>query len=145
MQVKSNDKEINETIVPDIMKKDGVASFKENICPINDIYEVINKNPKNISWSERLVNTDSNSATLIHQMPGEGNRLHHHPYWNEWWFIISGEAEVQIGKNKYVAKRGDIITFKKYVEHKITVLGNVPCIRLAVAIDNMIHTYKMEK
>ena len=57
------------------------------------IQEVIDSMDSSASWSRRLINTESNSMTLISQLPGEGNRRHYHPDWNEWWYIVDGEWE----------------------------------------------------
>ena len=37
------------------------------------------------------IRDSSTCGTLIAQMPGEGNRLHHHTDWDEWWYIVEGE------------------------------------------------------
>jgi len=75
-----------------ILLSDGVANnimnqFNKEIVSIK---ELINSHPKDKSWSYTLVNSPSNSATLIAQMPGEGNRMHYHPDWDEWWYIVQG-------------------------------------------------------
>ena len=86
-----------EADVPSILEKDGVIN--------NDLFDV-NQEVVNIddilrfapapSWSKRIIDSSSNSATLICQNPGEGNREHYHPDWNEWWYIIDGEWEWDI-------------------------------------------------
>ena len=104
-------KKIADADVPGILVKDGIE--------INDLFdvnkeivalsEVLNSMPKDKSWSKRIVDSESNSMTLVCQMPGEGNRRHHHPDWNEWWYIVEGEWDWEIeGKVKKVTK-GDIV------------------------------------
>ena len=68
--------------------------------PITPIQEIIDKNPKDESWSHTVINSPSNCATLIAQMPGEGNRLHHHNNWDEWWHIIDGTWKYYIESPK---------------------------------------------
>jgi len=90
-------KERTEADVPDILRKDGVIN--NNLFSSNQ--EIVNlgtilEDAPEPSWSHRVVDSDSNSATIICQKPGEGNREHHHPDWNEWWYIIDGEWEWEI-------------------------------------------------
>ena len=108
---------------------------------ITSVDEIINNNPKDKSWSHTLVNSKSNSATLIAQMPGEGNRMHYHDSWDEWWYIIQGNWEWKIdGKIKNI-KRGDHIFIERNKIHKITATGNSLSIRLAVSRADVDHIY----
>ena len=45
---------------------------------------VIRMRRSDVSWSQTLINSPSTCATLIAQMPGEGNRMHYHYNWDEW-------------------------------------------------------------
>jgi len=139
-----NNKGHSETDVPSILKKDGVE--------INDLFDVNNEvvsmlsiiatMPNDISWSKRIVDTESNSMTLISQMPGEGNRSHYHPDWNEWWYIVEGEWEWNIeGKIKKIIK-GDIVFMKKNRKHQITASGTKRAIRMAVSRADVAHVYE---
>ena len=84
--------------VPKILKKDGVkrSIFDKANSEITNIPDLIEYYGREGSWSHCLVDTESNSATLICQQPGEGNRRHYHPDWNEWWFIVEGVWEWDI-------------------------------------------------
>ena len=84
--------------VPRILKMDGVDKFclDQANKEIVSIPELIKLNGRESSWSHTIINTPSNSATLICQLPGEGNRMHHHPDWDEWWYIIEGSWEWDI-------------------------------------------------
>ena len=131
-----------EIDVPSILKKDGVASnnlFSANKEIVN-IEEILNNAPEP-SWSHRVVDSDSNSATLICQNPGEGNREHWHPDWNEWWFIIKGEWEFDIEGVTKIVKKGDFVFIEKGKIHKITATGDIPAIRLAVSRADVEHVY----
>jgi len=131
-----------EIDVPSILKKDGVASnnlFSTNKEIVN-IEEILNNAPEP-SWSHRVVDSDSNSATLICQNPGEGNREHWHPDWNEWWFIIQGEWEFDIEGVTKIVKKGDFVFIEKGKIHKITATGDIPAIRLAVSRADVEHVY----
>jgi CMP-N,N'-diacetyllegionaminic acid synthase len=131
-----------ENDVPSILSKDGVEynDLHDSNKEILNIYDFINSmNQK--SWSKRLVNTESNSACLICQNPGEGNRRHYHSDWNEWWLIIKGEWIFEIeGVNKHV-KEGDLVFIEKNRIHRIEATGNGPAIRLAVSREDVDHIY----
>ena len=130
--------------VPSILKKDGITFNDLNSAnsetPVN-IKETIANFDSTISWSKRLVNTENNSATLIHQQPGEGNRNHYHPEWNEWWYIIDGNWEWNIEGEKIIVKKGDVVFIPKGKLHHITAVGDKPAIRLAVSREDVAHVY----
>tara|TARA_B100000989_G_C19418454_1_gene417545 strand:- start:261 stop:677 length:417 start_codon:yes stop_codon:yes gene_type:complete len=132
-----------ENNVKTILKKDGVKNnvFSMENKLITNISKIIKDKKKNKNWSYRLVNTDSNSATLICQQPGEGNRKHYHSNWNEWWLILDGSWEFEINKKKKILKKNDLILIKKNKIHKITAIGNKPAIRLAVSRADVDHIY----
>lgn len=135
--------EHDEKDVPKILEKDGVVdndlfTANQNIVNVDDI---IDSKPRGYSWSKRVVNTENNSATLICQYPGEGNRLHYHPDWNEWWYIVEGTWEWEIEGTKSEVQGGDIVFIEKGKKHKITAIGDKSAIRLAVSREDVIHTY----
>ena len=135
---------ISEVNVPDILKNDGVLNGqydKENLRIIN-INDVIKEKESYNSWMRRVVNTESNSCCLIAQMPGEGNRLHYHPNWNEWWYIVDGEWEFEIEEEKHIVKKDDIVFIPKNKWHKIKCVGDKMAIRLAVSRSDVAHVYK---
>jgi CMP-N-acetylneuraminic acid synthetase/quercetin dioxygenase-like cupin family protein len=136
-------KERIEVDVPSILAKDGVVN--NDLFDVNNectsITEIIENNPKNESWSKRMVDTENNSATLISQMPGEGNRMHYHDNWNEWWYILGGEWEWTVEGREIVVKKGDLVFIEKGKKHKITAIGEVPAIRLAVSRADVNHIY----
>ena len=132
-----------EIDVPSILKKDGVvlndlSSANEEIVNFSDVYK---KNGMEKSWSKRVIDTENNSATIIAQLPGEGNRLHYHPDWNEWWYILDGEWEWEIEGEKKLVKAGDIVFMQKGRKHKITAIGKKPAVRLAVSRSDVAHVY----
>lgn len=133
----------SEKNVPKILKKDGIlnvitTSENLNIINIDKIKEKY-KNKKN--WAYRAVNTKSNSVTLISQRPGEGNRTHYHPNWDEWWLIIKGKAEYLVNGKSFIVKRGDLVLIQRNNIHKITALGKSNCIRIAVSRADVAHIY----
>jgi len=133
----------SEADVPSILARDGVednnlAESNESIVNVANIRASFDKTK---SWSHRVVNTESNSATLIHQQPGEGNRRHYHPDWNEWWYIVDGEWEWEIAGETKIVKKDDVVFIPKGVVHKITAAGDSPAIRLAVSREDVAHVY----
>ena len=132
-----------EKNVKKILKKDGVSNndFSNENKLITNIAKLIKNKKLKKSWSHRLVNTDSNSATLICQKPGEGNRRHYHSKWNEWWLIIDGKWEFEIENQKKILSKNDLILIKKNKIHKITAIGKKPAIRLAVSRGDVDHIY----
>lgn len=140
---RKNNKYREEVEVPLIMKKDGVvqADFSQENRPLVNVDEIIARKDNTKSWCHRVINTENNSAVLICQMPGEGNRLHRHPDWNEWWYIVDGQWKWEIEGKEYNVKKGDIVLMRKNKWHRITAVGDKPAIRLAVSRDLMSHIY----
>ncbi|MBI4308995.1 MAG: cupin domain-containing protein [Candidatus Omnitrophica bacterium] len=133
-----------EKDVKTILTSDGISDIdflKENQLMVN-LKEIIAHHDNGKAWTRRLINTESNSATLISQLPGEGNRLHHHNDWNEWWYIVAGEWEFEIEGVKHMVKEGDVVLIEKNKWHKITAKGKRPAVRLAVSKDKVGHIYK---
>lgn len=133
----------SEIDVPSILKVDGInhSDFSEANLEHRNIPEVIESMPKSESWCKTLVDTESNSVTLLAQMPGEGNRLHYHPDWNEWWFIIKGPWKWEIEGRESIVNTGDFVFMKKGRKHKITACGTSLSIRMAVSRYDVEHIY----
>ena len=132
-----------ETNVENILIKDGVRNNdfdNENELIIN-VDKLISFKKNLSNWSKRLINTESNSATIISQQPGESNRKHYHPNWDEWWFILEGEWEFEIEGQIHHLKKHDLILIKKNKIHKITAIGNKRAIRLAVSRGDVEHIF----
>ena len=133
----------SEVDVPSILAKDGVVH--NDLFDVNneivDLDSILQEMPRDVSWSKRLVDTESNSMTIISQMPGEGNRLHYHPDWNEWWYILEGEWEWLIeGQTKRI-KKGDVVFMRKNRRHRITAAGDSRAVRMAVSRADVAHIY----
>ncbi len=141
----SEEQEVNHEVdVPSILAKDGVRNndlFDANkeVMNLNDLIADMDSAA---SWSKRVIDTESNSMTVISQIPGEGNRRHHHPDWNEWWYIVAGEGDWEIEGEVRKIKKGDIVFMEKNRVHKITASGVKPAIRMAVSRSDVVHVYK---
>lgn len=132
-----------ENDVPSILEKDGVQNndlYSANQVVVN-VQDIIASAPEP-SWSKRVIDTESNSATLICQNPGEGNREHHHTDWHEWWYIVAGEWDWEIEGKSTIVGVGDIVLIEKGKRHKITAVGTKPAIRLAVSRADVDHVYE---
>ena len=126
-----------------VLLEDGVTnnnmnSFNKEVAHVDEILE---SNPTDVCWSHTVINSKSTCATLIAQMPGEGNRLHYHSDWDEWWYIIKGEWEWLVEGKATTVKEGDIVFIERYKKHKITATGNQQAIRLAVSREDINHIY----
>lgn len=143
---KSSDATHVEVDVPLILKRDRVMNsdfLHENMPKVN-LDLIIAEQDNSSSWCRRIVNTESNSATLISQLPGEGNRLHYHPDWNEWWYIVGGQWQWEIEGKKKVVSKGDVVFIEKGRRHRITAIGGQPAVRLAVSRQDVAHVYPEE-
>jgi len=136
----------SEVDVPSILVKDGVEFndlFNAN-KEVVKLHEILAEMPEDKSWSKRVIDTESNSMTIISQMPGQGNRRHHHPDWNEWWYIVEGEWEWEIEGETRKIVAGDIVFMQKNRKHKITAAGDSRAIRMAVSRADVAHVYEDE-
>jgi CMP-N-acetylneuraminic acid synthetase/quercetin dioxygenase-like cupin family protein len=136
-------KEIYDANVSRILEGDGVVTNNQesfNLEKVN-IEDLINKYGRSNSWSHTVINSPSNSATLIAQLPGEGNRMHYHHDWDEWWYIIEGEWEWFVEGEKKHINAGEVIFIERNRKHKITAIGDKMAIRLAVSRYDVDHVY----
>ena len=71
------------------------------------------------------------SLILDHSEPGQGPRLHRHPY-DETWVVQEGNLTFQLGEERLEAGPGDIVIAPPGVPHKFTNEGpgrsNLVCI-----------------
>jgi len=135
--------EIADANVARILKGDGVKSNNQKNFNLEkvDIQEIIERNGREESWSHTVINSPSNSATLIAQLPGEGNRLHYHHDWDEWWYIVEGKWEWLIEGERKIIRKGEVVFIERNRKHKITATGDKMAIRLAVSRYDVDHVY----
>ncbi|GIL01969.1 MAG: cupin [Alphaproteobacteria bacterium] len=62
------------------------------------------------------------SMFLVDNEPGEGSRLHVHPY-AETWVVRAGEAEFTVGDRKLRATAGDIVVGPAQTPHRFENVG----------------------
>lgn len=130
--------------VKQILQMDGVhkINIEEANKQVTHIPDLIAQYGTDSSWSHTVINSPSNSSTLICQLPGEGNRRHHHPDWDEWWYIIEGSWLWEIDNVTIKIKKGDVVFIERNKVHKITADGNSAAIRLAVSRYDVAHVYE---
>jgi CMP-N-acetylneuraminic acid synthetase/quercetin dioxygenase-like cupin family protein len=135
--------EHSENHVASILLRDGIANnvLDEANQMVAHLPDIVGAYPPEASWSKRLINTDSNSMTILCQQPGEGNRRHYHPDWNEWWYIVEGEWEWEIDGETKIVRQGDVVLMPKNKIHKITAVGSKRAIRMAVSREDVDHVY----
>jgi CMP-N-acetylneuraminic acid synthetase/quercetin dioxygenase-like cupin family protein len=133
----------SEKDVLEILKLDGVVNNQlfEELRVVYNLGLIMNSFSKKTSWSKRIINTKCNSATLICQLKGEGNRLHYHVDWDEWWLILRGQWLYEVEGKETVLNRGDVVLIKRGLKHKITAVSDEPAVRLAVSRADVVHVY----
>ena len=138
-----NPEEVIKDDVPSILKEDGIDVWDERVVLIKNIEDIKKKFKNYDAWAYRIVNSENNSATIICQKKGGGNRNHYHKDWNEWWFILEGKWKFIIEGKEYIVKKGDIIYIpKKHWHHIISLEDN--SIRIAVSREDVGHIYKRQ-
>jgi len=138
------DNQIADADRAQILKQDGVMfnvmdEYNKEVAHIN---EIIEKYGRESSWSYTLVNSPSTCGTLIAQMPGEGNRMHHHTDWDEWWYIVEGQWEWMIEGEPKLVKAGDVVFINRFRKHKITAVGDKIAMRVAISRADVDHVYE---
>ena len=141
-----NKTNIYDANVANILSGDGVSNNNQDSFNLErlNIQKLIDKYGKDKSWSHTVINSPSNSATLIAQLPGEGNRMHYHHDWDEWWYIIEGKWEWYIDGSVREINEGEVVFIERNRKHKITAAGESMAIRLAVSRYDVDHVYTEE-
>jgi mannose-6-phosphate isomerase-like protein (cupin superfamily) len=79
---------------------------------------------------------------MIYQLPGETNRAHWHPDFDEWWVVLKGRLEWKIGDvAPFQVGRRDIVFAPAGLKHVIRTIGSEPSARLAVTIPGPRHVF----
>ena len=100
----------------------------------------------NAPWYERVLNDGRNVAGLICDAPGSTNDAHFHPDFNEWWVVLQGELEFEIGDYPVVrAARGDVVRSPVGTRHLIRTVGSEQSVRLHVSMIGSNHENRKER
>lgn len=133
------DSDRRRVLLEDGVTNNNMLNFNQEVVSAK---EIIKSNPTDVCWSHTLVNSPSTCATLIAQMPGEGNRVHYHSDWDEWWLIMKGQWNWFVEGRNLTVKEGDVVFIERFKKHKITAIGNEQAIRLAVSREDVNHIYE---
>jgi quercetin dioxygenase-like cupin family protein len=135
-----------ESDVVEILKKDGIEHIDlgaGRTQQVTHLADVMAKNAKYKTWATRVVDVSHSGyfqiATFVCSSKGTGNRKHYHPDCDEWWVVIKGVIEFEMGsqEEKIIAHAGDIVFAKKGLTHKTTTISEEPSIRLSIGVDEM--------
>lgn len=136
---------MSEYDVNEILAKDGLEHVNlgdGRSRTVTKLQDLIKENSKYGSWANRVIDTSNSGyfqiATFVCQSEkGSGCRRHYHPDTDEWWVIIQGKIEFEIGENKekIIVEQGDVIFCRKGIPHKLSIISDEPCIRLSIAVD----------
>ena len=132
--------DVNEILAKDGLEYIDLGDGKSKM--VTKLKDLIKENSKYHSWAKRVIDTSNSGyfqiATFVQTEKDSGCRRHYHPDTDEWWVIIQGLIEFEVGDNKekIIVEPGDVVFCKKGISHKITVISDEPGIRLAVAVDN---------
>ncbi len=132
--------EHTERDAAEVLCHDGVISADLSVPQKVNLDQLLEALPAN-GGARRIIQRRSNCATIISQMPKEGNRRHYHPDWDEWWLILEGEYDYEIDGKHTIARKGDVVSIERGLWHQITVSGNTRATRLAVSCDRVPHVY----
>lgn len=132
--------EHTESDASEVLLNDGVSSADLRVPEKVNIDQLLSEIPAD-GGARRVVERLSNCATMISQMPGEGNRKHYHHDWDEWWLILEGEYRYEIEGQSTLARKGDLISIKRGQWHQIKAVGDRRATRLAVSKREVDHVY----
>ena len=115
--------EIADADVKQILVKDGVSRNFQDLCNKEKVVinELIDKYGRKESWSHTLINSPSNSATLIGQLLGKKPRCIIID-WDEWWYILEGSWEWLIEGEKRQLMQENLYLLKEIENIKLLLL-----------------------
>jgi quercetin dioxygenase-like cupin family protein len=94
-------------------------------------------------WYEPLFTDGRNNAGLICDKPGATNDDHYHPDFDEFWIVLKGELEFEIGDYpKVKASKGDMVMCPQGERHLIRTVGTESSVRLHLSKIGSNHDHK---
>ena len=95
--------------------------------PVARLADSVGRNEGKGGWSEKLILDGRNRAAIISTLPGMPGDPHLHPDFNEFWIMLDGETEYQIGQYEpFKAKWGDVVIAPCGFRHDIRSTGRGP-------------------
>ena len=77
-------------------------------------------------YFETLMETKSSKVKLLSVYPNQKLSLQKHKYRSETWYVISGEAKVTKGNERFSMLTGDSVIINQNEEHRLENSSNVP-------------------
>lgn len=132
--------EHTERDAEEVLEHDGVKNTDLRVPVKVNLDQILQDLPSD-GGARRVVSRRSNCATVISQMPEEGNRLHYHHDCDEWWLILEGMYDYAIDGQHMIARKGDIVSIERGLWHQIKAIGDSRATRLAVSKERVAHVY----
>lgn len=108
--------------------------------------EIIASHGSEAPWYESLFSDGRNAVGLICDAPGNSNDDHFHPDFDEFWIVMKGELEFEIGDYPVIsAKKGDVVLSPAGTRHLIRTVGSEPSVRLHISKIGSNHENKNER
>lgn len=87
-----------------------------------------------IAWASRPQNTETKQLAILDVtiVPGMGHNFHRHPNQEEMIYVLDGQIEQWIEKEKKVLNPGDAVFIHKGVVHASFQMGEKPAHLLAI-------------
>ena len=112
-------------------RKMGLLASNLNFVNLEEIKEAYGDPP----WEHPLMRTEGMWVSLHCMPPGMRTRVEYHDNSDECWTVLEGETQWEIeGVGTLVAKPGDFVICEHGRAHRMTVLGDLPSIRLAFVL-----------
>lgn len=65
--------------------------------------------------------------------PGKAHGSHHHPSWEQCYYIFAGQAEITVGDEKKIVGPGSSAYIPPKMEHNIVAVGNETLVAIVIA------------
>ena len=112
-------------------RKMGLMPTNLNFVNLQEIKEAYGEPP----WEHPLMRTDGMWVSVHCMPPGMRTRVEYHDNSDECWTVLEGETQWEIeGVGTIRVKPGDFVLCEHGRAHRMTVLGDVPSIRLAFVL-----------
>ena len=85
---------------------------------------VIDREEKPWGFYETLMETDKSKVKLLSVLPGQKLSLQKHRHRSETWYVVSGQAKVTKGSQRFSMISGDSVIIEKNEEHRLENISN---------------------
>ena len=97
---------------------------------MDDLEKINKNNAEHYAWGTdcdgwHLVKSDELSVIQERVPPGESEVMHYHKKAWQFFFILSGEATIEIGSKTYMLKKHEGIEVQPKLPHKLTNNSNI--------------------